>query len=84
MNFTQIINEIKNKDDFNEFIESLIEDLKHNSYEWENNTLESYLIGIASWIEDMEGYYTNNNIPMPENIDWKVFARILIAAKIYE
>jgi hypothetical protein len=32
----------------------------------------------------MDGYYQNNNIPIPENIDWKVFANILIGAKMYE
>lgn len=32
----------------------------------------------------MEGYYLNNNLPMPESINWKIFADILIAAKMYE
>jgi hypothetical protein len=42
------------------------------------------LEGIAIWTEDMDGYYHNNNKPIPENIEWKVFANILIAAKMYE
>jgi hypothetical protein len=41
------------------------------------------LEGIAIWTEDMDGYYHNNK-PIPENIEWKVFANILIAAKMYE
>jgi hypothetical protein len=32
----------------------------------------------------MEGYYQNNKMPIPENINWKVFANILVAAKMYE
>jgi hypothetical protein len=32
----------------------------------------------------MEGYYINNNLPMPEKIDWNFFANVLYAAKLYE
>ena len=73
---------IETKADFICFIELLINDLK--SAEWTNNSLESYLQAMADWTEDMEGYYQNNNIPIPQKIDWKVFANILIAAKMYE
>ncbi|GAA4160715.1 hypothetical protein GCM10022217_25180 [Chryseobacterium ginsenosidimutans] len=82
--FKKVIEELKTKDDFIIFVELLIKDLKNNSQEWSNNTLNEYLEGIASWTEDMEGYYINNNIPVPEDINWKVFANILIAAKMYE
>ncbi len=75
---------INNKEDFINFLELLIQDLKRNSNEWENRSLETYLGAIASWTEDMDGYYQNNSLPTPKNIDWKVFAQILIAAKIYE
>jgi hypothetical protein len=36
------------------------------------------------WVEDMDGYYKNNNIQTPENISWNFFANVLYAAKIYE
>lgn len=39
---------------------------------------------MASWIEDMDRYYENSNQPIPRNIDWKTYADILTAAKIYE
>ena len=84
MDFVKTINGIKDKKDFLEFLEFLVDDLKNNSNEWENKSLESYLNAIASWVEDMEGYYLNNNLPIPENINWRVFADILIAAKMYE
>ena len=80
----QKISEIKDKDDFVHFVELLVRDLNDNPNEWENQTLSEYLEGIAIWTEDMDGYYHNNNMPTPENIDWKVFANILIAAKMYE
>lgn len=80
----KVIEEIKTKQDFISFVELLIEDLKNNSQEWSNNNLNDYLEGIANWTEDMDGYYINNNLTIPNNIHWKVFANILIAAKIYE
>jgi hypothetical protein len=82
--FKKIIEKLKTKEDFVDFVELLITDLKKNSHEWSNNSLNEYLEGIASWTEDMDGYYINNNLPIPENVDWKVFANILIAAKMYE
>ena len=82
--FKQKIDKISNKEDFVNFVELLVSDLKNNPEEWANKTLSEYLEGISSWTDDMEGYYQNNNIPIPKNINWKVFANILIAAKMYE
>ncbi|SEI49148.1 hypothetical protein SAMN05216327_1023 [Dyadobacter sp. SG02] len=84
IDFEQKINEITNKEDFVSFMELLLSNLNSNPEEWANKNLSEYLEGIAGWTEDMEGYYQNNNIPFPENINWKVFANILIAAKMYE
>jgi hypothetical protein len=78
------ISTINGKEDFIRFVELLISDLRNNPDKWENKDLDSYLGAIASWTEDMDGYYQNNNLSLPENIDWKVFANILMAAKIYE
>jgi hypothetical protein len=82
--FNKKINEIHSKDDFVNFVVLLVSNLKNNPEEWTNKTLPEYLESISSWTEDMEGYYQNNNIPIPENVNWKVFANILIAAKMYE
>ncbi len=82
--FNKKINEINNKEDFVNFVELLVSNLKSNPEEWTNKSLLEYLESISSWTEDMEGYYQNNDMPIPENINWKVFANILIAAKMYE
>jgi hypothetical protein len=84
IDFEQKINEIGNKEDFVSFVELLVSDLNNNPGEWINKDLSGYLESIASWTEDMDGYYQNNNIPIPENVNWKVFANILVAAKMYE
>jgi len=84
IDFNEKLNNINSKQDFVEFVELLASNFKNNSEEWANKTLLDYLESISSWTEDMEGYYQNNNIPIPENVNWKVFANILIAAKMYE
>lgn len=78
------IAKVHSKEDFIKFINHLIKDFKENQSEWENKTVESYLEGISSWIEDMEGYYENNKIEKPKDINWNFFANVLYAAKIYE
>jgi hypothetical protein len=75
---------ITTKEDFISFVELLIEDLRINPNEWENKTLESYLEAIVSSTEDLEGYYLNNNLPIPQHVNWKLFANILATAKMYE
>ena len=74
----------KSKNDFAAFINALLLDLKNNPQDWENKRLEDYLEAMQSWIEDMDGYYINQNLPVPENVSWKVFVDILMAARIYE
>jgi len=39
---------------------------------------------MQSWIEDMDGYYENMNMKLPEKIEWNVFANVLMAARVYE
>lgn len=84
MDFAKTVNKIENKNDFLEFMEHLIRNLKESPDEWENKTLEDYLDALLSWVENMDGYYENTNQSIPKNLDWKVFADILIAAKMYE
>ncbi|TAE39885.1 MAG: hypothetical protein EAZ70_04805 [Runella slithyformis] len=79
-----MVTKISTKGDFIKFLEVFLEDLKSNSNEWENTSLSSYIEAMAAWTDDMEGYYTNNNLEIPDNINWKVFANILVAAAIYE
>ena len=79
-----IIKSISSKNDFLHFLDALNEDLRNNASSWENITLPDYLEALQRWTEDMEGYYINTGVPVPDNVNWKVFADILYAAKIYE
>ncbi len=78
------IETIETKQDFIKFLEILLEDFTHNGKTWTNDNLQSYLEAVASWTEDMDGYYQNVKMEFPENVNWKVFAHILRAARIYE
>ena len=79
-----IAGKVETKKDFTLFIAALIKDLRENGENWENKNLGNYLEAIQSWVEDMDGYYKNNNLEQPHNISWKVFCDILFAAKMYE
>ena len=78
--------DICGKEDFLIFLRRFISEFKKNPEKWENNTIETYLEGIEGWVEDMEGYYENNNLGHVDLsiINWRVFADILSAARIYE
>lgn len=78
---------IKTREDFIVFLRNLSKDFKENSEHWENRSLGSFIEAMESWAEDMDGYYinTNNIINVDlENGEWRIFADILSAAKIYE
>ena len=84
MHLHESINAIQTKDEFIEFLNLMIKDKEINSEEWENKSITEYLEGMASWVEDMDGYYNNMNLQMPRDIDWKFIATLLYVGKIYE
>jgi hypothetical protein len=78
------INNIKSKAEFIDFISILSEDSVNNKDEWKNNTVKDYLTSISSWVEDMEGYYINNNLQIPSDENWSFIATLFYVGKIYE
>ena len=81
---TKIALKVKSKDDFIEFIRALAKDLKNNPKDWENVNLISFLNAIEYSTQDIEAYYSNTKQLLPNNINWKVFADILMIAKMHE
>ena len=65
MDFNSIINDVNSKEDFMNFLTQLRLDKQQKSEEWENDEITSYLEGICSWVDDMEGYFDNMHIEMP-------------------
>ena len=84
MELHERVERIQTKADLVEFVEELLRDLQQDASGWENATLEDYLRALASWIEDSDGYYRNQNRPIPESPSWRNVAEMLIAAKMYE
>lgn len=84
MTLTEHINLIRSREDFVEFAKALSKDLHDNPESWENATLERFLEAVGAWVEDMDGYYINQDKPVPLQPDWKVIGDILMAAKMYE
>ena len=82
------VEKISTKEDFLAFTQLLVEDLSSNK--WENNNLVDYLESINSWVDDMDGYFENmKDFEALEKIknnqlDWKILAKILLAATMYE
>lgn len=84
MKVNEMIENVKSKEDFISFINKLSEDNQINNDEWENEDILSYLEGISSWVEDMDGYYKNMKLDVPTNVDWKFIATLFYVGKIYE
>jgi hypothetical protein len=68
------VEEINNQADFVIFLKSLKKDLKENKEDWENDSLERFLEGLYGYCMDKE----------EECPTWKVFAELLLGAKVYE
>jgi hypothetical protein len=78
---------IRSKEEFLTFLEALVKDFNDSKSNWPNRSLESYLGAMASWVDDMEGYYENMGILKEvnfEEVNWQVFSDILLAARVYE
>ncbi|CCB90253.1 DUF7660 family protein [Simkania negevensis] len=75
---------IRTKQDFISFLKDLRKDYIENCSTWENKDIESFLEAMAAWLEDMDGFYANQGLPVPEKPDWRVFADIFMGAKLYE
>lgn len=78
------VSEIKTRSDLIAFIEALRMDLQAQPRKWENASLDSFLGALASWAEDMDGYYENKGLEIPKNPTWRTFGEMLAAARIYE
>lgn len=85
MGIHEAYEQIESKKDFEDFLRQFRQDLKSNANDWENLTLEDFLEALQAYTEDIEGYYKNMNIPFDDKRPtWKVFAHLLLGAKVYE
>ncbi len=78
------IKSISSRADFVSFVQQLSREFQADAPSWENRDLGSYLAALAAWVEDMDGYYINRGLPVPEKPDWQNVADMLKAATLYE
>lgn len=71
-------------EDLSEFIWELRQNLIEKPDRWHNDTLESYLNGMAAWTGSMDGWMDNMKIPFDGEASWALFAKILLAARVYQ
>ena len=84
MNLNRQANGIQTREDFVLFVQKLLQDLRQNPDDWENRCTEAYLDAIAAWVEDIEGFFLNQEMSVPQQPDWRLLGQILLAAKYYE
>ena len=75
---------VHSKADFINFLKELSKNYKNSPDEWETKKLGSFFEAMAGWVGDMEGYYQNNHLKEPADINWGFIANMFLAAKIYE
>ena len=78
------VEKIQTRQDFISFLRKLKKDYLENLPSWENRDIGTFLEAMASWIEDMDGFYINKGLPVPKKPDWKVLADIFMGGKLYE
>jgi len=77
--------EVVDRQSFIKFLSLLHDNYQLNKAEWENIDLDSFLEAMIRYSEDIRGYYDNTNQKVDADTpSWKVFADILLGAKIYE
>ena len=75
---------VRSREDLAAFAVALREDLAARPDDWENPTLERFLEAFAAWCIDMPGFFSNRGEAQPEQPDWQLVARMLMAASTYE
>lgn len=75
---------VASRDDFVAFVDALRHDLTAHPEEWQNSTLNDFLESLAAWLQDMDGYYQNKQLPILSSPSWKNLAEMMLAAKYYE
>lgn len=75
---------VSNRADFCSFVDALRSELTSKESEWVNSNLSDYLEALSAWVRDMDGFYENKGLAVPESFSWSDLAQMLNVAKYYE
>ena len=84
MTLNERVRAIATKKDLVAFIRALRTDLLRNPQDWDNDSLERYLEGMAAWTDVMENFFRNESREMEAEPKWRLFGEMLFAATMYE
>jgi hypothetical protein len=74
---------VSGRADFAAFVWNLLRNFRSHPEAWENNELESFLHGLARFVESVDGYYRFWSVPVDaEEPTWRNFAEILVGARV--
>jgi hypothetical protein len=81
MEIAELAENVKDKKDFIVFLNQLQKDLLNNQQLWENPELTRYLNAMEAFLTDSTEKSLNKIDFTPS---WSLFARIMVAASVYE
>jgi hypothetical protein len=76
--------DVATRSDLAEFLRELERLVEREPYSIENITLASFLEAASAWVDDMDGWFMNQNKPVPDQPSWSLVAQIFNTALIYE
>ena len=75
---------VASRDDVVGVLRSMINDFRKNPDAWENTTIDSYLDGLATSLEDLDQVYADRGEIPPSQPSWQLVAQLLVGASAYE
>ena len=84
MKISELAKKSEDKENMIRFLKAMRNDLIENPTSWTNVSLEDFLEAMTGWLEDSDGYYENRGEKPPNIQDWRFFAELLSAARVYE
>jgi len=76
---------VNTRADFVQFLGLLRDDFNRHGADWENRTLDTYLEAMRAWSSNCDSHYRNTASDVnPDEPQWRVFADMLLAARVYE
>ena len=84
MSILQTPQNVNSQNDLAKFVEELLIDYRKNKDSWENADLDSFLEAMSAWVQDLDGYYENNELEISTLNKWRILADILMASRVYQ
>lgn len=84
MNLGERVRNIHDRDSLVRLIREISDQISTHGEECSNSNLPSFLEAMASWIEDMDGYYASRGEESPQKLTWRNLGEIIVAALVYE